>query len=76
MLGLPRSTFFDWARLEGGGKAERPPVTTPKAHHITPDERAAVIAFAREHLDKYYVFSGHTCYSYDLIMDHVFCLIC
>jgi putative transposase len=51
VLGLPRSTFFDWARLEGGGKAERPPVTTPKAHHITPAERAVVIAFAREHLE-------------------------
>lgn len=49
VLGLPRSTFFDWSRLDGGGKAERPPATTPKAHHITPDERAAVIAFAREH---------------------------
>jgi putative transposase len=49
VLGLPRSTFFDWARLEEGGKAARPPATTPKAHHITPDERAAVIAFAREH---------------------------
>lgn len=49
VLGLPRSTFFSWARLEGGGKAERPPATTPKAHHITPEERAAVIAFAREH---------------------------
>jgi putative transposase len=49
VLGLPRSTFFDWARLEDGGKAARPPATTPKAHHITPDERAAVIAFAREH---------------------------
>jgi len=49
VLGLPRSTFFDWARLEDGGKVARPPATTPKAHHITPDERAAVIAFAREH---------------------------
>lgn len=48
-LGLPRSTFFDWARLDGGGKAERPPATTPKSHHITPLERSAVIAFAREH---------------------------
>lgn len=49
MLGLPRSTYFDWARLDGGGKAARPPATTPKSHHITPDERQAVIAFAREH---------------------------
>jgi transposase InsO family protein len=40
VLGLPRSTFFDWARLEDGGKAARPPATTPKAHHITPIERA------------------------------------
>lgn len=49
VLGLPRSTFFDWARLEDGGKAARSPATTPKSHHITPEERAAVIAFAREH---------------------------
>ncbi len=49
VLALPRSTYFDWAR--GGGKAARPAVQTPKAHHITPEERAAVIAFAREHLE-------------------------
>lgn len=47
VLGLPRSTYFDWART--GGKEARPPPTRPKAHHITPAERAAVIAYAREH---------------------------
>ena len=52
VLALPRSTYFDWART--GGKAERPPATTPKAHHITPEERAAVIAFARAHPEEGY----------------------
>ena len=39
-------------RCEDGEQAEqegRQAATTPKTHHITPDERAAVIAFAREH---------------------------
>lgn len=52
VLALPRSTYFDWAR--SGGKSARPPATTPKAHHITPEERAAVIAFARAHLEQGY----------------------
>lgn len=52
ILALPRSTYFDWARI--GGKAARPELVTPKAHHITPEERAAVIAFAREHLEEGY----------------------
>ena len=52
VLALPRSTYFDWART--GGKAERPVATTPKSHHITPEEQAAVIAFAREHLEEGY----------------------
>ena len=52
VLALPRSTYFDWART--GGKAARPVVATPKSHHITPEERAAVIAFAREHLEAGY----------------------
>lgn len=59
VLGLPRSTFFDWSRLADGGKAARPPATTPKSHHITPEERAAVIAFAREHKE-----TGHKRLSY------------
>ena len=54
VLGLPRSTYFGWAALEGGGKAARPPATTPKSHHITPEERAAVIAFARQHREAGY----------------------
>jgi transposase InsO family protein len=49
VLELPRSTYFDWARQDGGGKRHRPPSTTPKGHHITPEEREAVISFAREH---------------------------
>lgn len=49
VLGLPRSTYFDWARLEGGGKSPRPPSTAPKSFYTTPDERVAVIAFAKEH---------------------------
>ena len=48
---LPRSTYFDWERLENGGKVERPPSTTPKSHYVTPEERSAVIAFAQEHLE-------------------------
>ena len=52
VLGLPRSTYFDWART--GGKSDRPKPTMPKSHYITPDERAAVIAFAREHPEEGY----------------------
>ena len=52
VLALPRSTYFDWART--GGKEARPIVTTPKSHYITPEEQAAVIAFAREHLEEGY----------------------
>lgn len=52
VLALPRSTYFDWARL--GGKSSRPVVVTPKSHHITPEEEAAVIAFAKEHLEEGY----------------------
>ena len=51
-LGLPRSTYFDWART--GGKGPRPAATTPRSHHITPGERAAVIAFARDHREEGY----------------------
>lgn len=52
VLGLPRSTYFDWAKM--GGKSARPEVATPKSHHITPEERAAVIAFARDHREDGY----------------------
>ena len=52
VLGLPRSTYFDWSRT--GGKSARPGVETPKSHHITPEERAAVIGFAGEHLEEGY----------------------
>lgn len=48
---LPRSTFFDWERLENRGKVDRPPSNTPKSHYVTPEERSAVISFAREHLE-------------------------
>jgi transposase InsO family protein len=52
VLALPRSTYFDWART--GGKSPRPTVVTPKSHYITPDEKAAVIAYAKEHLEEGY----------------------
>ena len=52
ILGLPRSTYFDWSKT--GGKSERPKPVLPKAHHITPEERAAVIAFARQHPEEGY----------------------
>jgi putative transposase len=51
-LALPRSTYFDWAKH--GGKSPRPASVTPKAHHITPEERTAVIAFAKMHLEEGY----------------------
>jgi putative transposase len=47
VLALPRSTYFMWARQRG--KMVRPLGKIPKAHYIMPDERAAVIAFARQH---------------------------
>lgn len=52
MLALPRSTYFDWART--GGKSARPVPVRPKSHHITPEERGAVIAFARQHPEEGY----------------------
>lgn len=52
VLGLPRSTYFDWAR--SGGKQARPPAVRPKGHHITPEERETVIAFARDHREEGY----------------------
>lgn len=47
VLRLPRATYFRWARA--GGKVERPAAVVPKAHWITPDERSAIIAYARAH---------------------------
>lgn len=47
VLRLPRATYFRWAKA--GGKAARPAAVVPKAHWITPDERSAIVAFARVH---------------------------
>jgi transposase InsO family protein len=47
VLGLPRSTYFSWSRMRG--KSVRPAGKIPKSHVITPDERRAVLAFARAH---------------------------
>lgn len=47
VLALPRSTFFDWSRVKG--KSPRPIITAPKSHYITPEERTAVITFAKAH---------------------------
>lgn len=52
IIGLPRSTYFDWART--GGKSERPVPTCPKSHCITPEERQAVITFANKHREEGY----------------------
>ena len=47
VLRLPRATYFRWAKT--GGKAPRPAAVVPKAHWITPEERGAIIAYARAH---------------------------
>lgn len=47
VLRLPRATYFRWAKE--GRKAPRPAAVVPKAHWITPTERAAIVAYARAH---------------------------
>lgn len=47
LLGLPRATYFRWATE--GGKQPRPTAKTPKSNWLLPEERAAIIAYKREH---------------------------
>ena len=47
VLGWPRATYFRWSAA--GGKPPRPCVVTPKAHWLRPEERAAIVAYKRQH---------------------------
>jgi transposase InsO family protein len=47
VLGLPRATYFAWQRT--AGKMPRASGVTPKGHHLTPAERAAIVAYKRQH---------------------------
>ena len=47
VLGLPRATYFAWRGT--AGKGPRASGVTPKGHHLTPAERAAIVAYKRQH---------------------------
>ena len=47
VLGLPRATYFRWSAA--GGKVPRPCSVRPKAHWLLPEERAAIVAYKRQH---------------------------
>jgi transposase InsO family protein len=47
VLGLPRATYFGWQRTDG--KQPRAPGVIPRGHRLTPAERAAIVAYKRQH---------------------------
>ena len=47
VLGLPRATYFRWART--GGKRSCPRVVVPKANWLLPEERRAIVSYKRKH---------------------------